>query len=254
VSAPPRQDLPRVLVGVARLTLFGLLFVAAALTTPLVPGLTRRRRFVSAFSRVGLGALGLRVSIDGLDRLPGESCVLVANHASYLDGVVMQAMLPPTFAFVIKREAASLPVAGWLLKLIGSEFLARHHRGDRHKDARRLMRRASAGQSLVFFPEGTFTSEAGLRKFHAGAFATAARAGSKVVPAVLHGTRRALPNNAWLPKPGRIRVEILEPLAVEPSRTPVEELRDAARRSILSKLGEPDLEDAPAPASLTPGA
>jgi 1-acyl-sn-glycerol-3-phosphate acyltransferase len=224
--------------------------VVTTLIVPLVPGLARRRRLVSALSHLGLGVLGLRVSIDGLDRLPRDSCVLVANHASYLDGIVMQAVLPPTFAFVIKREAASLPVAGWLLKLIGSEFLARHHRGERHKDARRLMRRASEGQSLVFFPEGTFTSEVGLRKFHAGAFATAARAGSPVVPAVIHGTRRALPNDARLPRPGCIRVEVLEAIDVGPSRSAVEQLRDAARRAILARLGEPDLQDAPSPPAL----
>jgi 1-acyl-sn-glycerol-3-phosphate acyltransferase len=243
VSALGWQDLPRVVSGIVRLTLFALLFVVLVLTAPFVPGLARRRRLVSAFSRAGLGALGLRVSIDGLDRVPADSCVLVANHASYLDGIVMQAVLPPTFAFVIKREAASLPIAGWLLKLIGSEFLARHHRGDRHKDARRLMRRASAGQSLVFFPEGTFTSETGLRRFHTGAFATAARARSPVVPAVIHGTRRALPNDARLPRPGPIRVEILEPLVVASSRDAVEQLRDAARRAILARLDEPDLQD-----------
>jgi 1-acyl-sn-glycerol-3-phosphate acyltransferase len=250
VSAPGWQDLPRVVSGIVRLTLFGLLFVVTALTTPFIPGLARRRRFVGALSHVGLGALGLSVGIDGLDRLPGGSCVLVANHASYLDGVVMQAVLPPAFAFVIKREAASLPVAGWLLRLIGSEFLDRHHHGERHRDARRLMRRATEGQSLVFFPEGTFTSEVGVRKFHSGAFATAVRARSVVVPAVIHGSRRALPNNAWLPRPGRIRVEILEPLVVTPSRGAVEQLRDAARRSILSRLDEPDLHGAPAPAPL----
>jgi 1-acyl-sn-glycerol-3-phosphate acyltransferase len=103
------------------------------------------------------------------------------------------------------------------------------------------MRRAEQGQSLVFFPEGTFTSESGLRKFHMGAFATAMRAGCPLVPAVIHGARRALPNDARIPRRGPIRVEVLEPLRVDAAHDAIETLRDAARHSILARLDEPDL-------------
>jgi 1-acyl-sn-glycerol-3-phosphate acyltransferase len=244
VSSPRWHELSRRLAGGSRLALFTLLFLLATATAPLVPGLERRRRLVSAFSRAGLRTLGLVVRIEGLDRLPAVSCVLVANHGSYLDGVIMQAVLPPRFAFVIKREAEGWPLVGWLLRLIGSEFLSRNHHGGRHKDARRLMRRAAEGRSLVFFPEGTFTAEIGVRRFHAGAFATALRAGCPVVPSVIHGARRALPNDRVLPLRGAIRVEILAPL--ESQGGTLEDLRDESRQRILERLDEPDLLASPA--------
>jgi len=51
--------------------------------------------------------------VSGQSRLPkGTPYVLVANHASYLDGVVMTAALPPRFGFVIKREMNDVPGAG----------------------------------------------------------------------------------------------------------------------------------------------
>jgi 1-acyl-sn-glycerol-3-phosphate acyltransferase len=215
------------------------MFIVATATAPLVPGLERRRRLVSAFARAGLRTLGLGVSIEGLDRLPADSCVLVANHGSYLDGLILQAMLPPRFAFVIKREAQRWPLVGWLLRSIGSEFLSRHNGGSRHSDARRLMRRAAEGRSLVFFPEGTFTSQTGVRKFHAGAFVTAMRANCRVVPSVIHGARQALPNDRLVPLGGDIRVEILPPIASQGCS--LDQLRDRARRRILEKLDEPDL-------------
>jgi 1-acyl-sn-glycerol-3-phosphate acyltransferase len=246
VSSPRWHELPRRLAGGCRLALFALLFLLTAATAPLAPGLERRRRLVAALSRAGLRTLGLAVRIEGLDHLPAGSCVLVANHGSYLDGLIMQAMLPPRFAFVIKREAEGWPVVGWLLRLIGAEFLARHHGGGRHKDARRLMRRAAEGRSLVFFPEGTFTAESGVRRFHAGAFATALRAGCPVVPSVIHGARHALPNDRLLPIRGAIRVEILAPLQSQ-GRT-LDELRDESRRRILERLDEPDLLASPMPA------
>jgi 1-acyl-sn-glycerol-3-phosphate acyltransferase len=221
------------------LALFALTFLVATATAPFAPGLERRRRLISAFSRVGLRTLGLNVRIEGLDRLPADSCVLVANHGSYLDGLILQALLPPRFAFVIKREAEGWPIVGWLLRLIGAEFLSRENGSGRHKDARRLMRRAAEGRSLVFFPEGTFTSQVGVRKFHPGAFVAALRAGCPVVPSVIHGARRALPNNRLIPLEGDICVQILPSIA--PQGCTLEQLRDGVRRRILEKLGEPDL-------------
>jgi len=235
------SELPGLVFGACALPVFALLFIVACVVTLIVPGLDRRRRVLRGFSRLGLLVLGQRVSISGLDHLPAGSCVIVANHASYLDGVILKAMLPPRFSFVIKREAAKIPVAGLLLQLIGSEFVDRHNHRDRHKDARRVMRRAEQGHSLVFFPEGTFHTEPGLQRFHVGAFATAVRAGCPVVPAVIRGARRALPNNRWIPRPGRIDVEVLQPLPCGATRDAAESLRDESRRSILERLGEPDL-------------
>ena len=126
---------------------------------------------------------------------------MVANHASYLDGVVMTAALPPRFGFVIKREMNGVPFAGLLLRRIGSEFVERFNRHKGASDARRVLRTAASGHSLVFFPEGTFTSEVGLGKFHTGAFAIAARADCPVVPAVILGTRRNMPATRILPRP-----------------------------------------------------
>ena len=162
--------------GIVALPVFGVLLAITSVLALLVPGLALRRRLVRFFARLGLRVLGLRVSVRGTEHLPDGSCVVVANHASYLDGVVLKAVLPPRFSFVIKREAAAFPVAGLLLRRIGSEFVDRGSHSGRQSDARRVVRRAAAGHSLVFFPEGTFVEEPGLRRFHIGAFVAAARA------------------------------------------------------------------------------
>jgi 1-acyl-sn-glycerol-3-phosphate acyltransferase len=63
-----------------------------------------------------------------------------------------------------------------------------------------------------------------------------------VVPVVILGARRALPNRAVIVRPGHIGVEILEPLAAPAaSRHAVEDLRRDSRRSMLARLDEPDL-------------
>jgi 1-acyl-sn-glycerol-3-phosphate acyltransferase len=105
------------------------------------------------------------------------------------------------------------------------------------------LRNATQGHSLVFFPEGTFTRTPGLLKFHTGAFASAKRADCPLVPAVLRGTRRALPPSGGLPRPGPLEMELLPPLRAAPAggEHAVPELRDRARAAILAALGEPDL-------------
>jgi 1-acyl-sn-glycerol-3-phosphate acyltransferase len=113
-------------------------------------------------------------------------------------------------------------------------------------DTRRLMRHAQAGQALAFFPEGTFSADVGLLRFHIGAFAAAARANTAVVPIAIRGTRHCLPPDSAWPQPGPIDVRVLATLpalspgaAEDGSRGAA--LRDRARSALLAALDEPDL-------------
>ena len=244
VPAEPRAHgalgwLFRVTFGTYSLTLLFLLMSVAALLALLLPSLHWRRSTTRWLARLWLALAFLRLRVDGLEHLPEGSCVLVANHSSYLDGIVMKAGLPPRFGFVIKREAAHMPVIGVVLRRIGSEFVDRHSAGGRQRDARRVMKRAEQGHSLVFFPEGTFDSVVGLKRFHIGAFVASARGGMPLVPAVIHGARRSMPNGAIVPMPGTIRIEILP--SIEGVGREPDELRDEARDAMLERLGEPDL-------------
>jgi 1-acyl-sn-glycerol-3-phosphate acyltransferase len=225
---------------------FATLGLAALLIMVLLPGLSRRRWLARVTSRAFLHLVGMPLTVEGLDRLPAGPCVLVSNHASYLDGLVFTAALPPRFGFVIKREMASVPLAGFLLNRIGSQFMARDKAAQTTMDARRVMRSAASGHSIVFFPEGTFSEEPGLLKFHHGAFATAQRAGCPVVPAIIYGSRVALSPRGRLPQATRLRIEILDPvLPMEfAGNDSVAALCRQARNAILGRLQEPDREAA----------
>jgi len=229
-----------VLFGIVAWTAFTILALLTLLLVVLTPGIERRRRVVHGGARLVLPLVGVQLEVRGLEHVPDGPCVVVANHASYLDGVVMKAALPPRFAYVVKREMASVPLAGLMLELIGTQFVERFDRHRGASDARRVLRTAHSGQALVFFPEGTFGNEPGLLKFHAGAFITAARAGCPVVPAVIHGSRQVLPGSRRLPRPGRIVVELL-PAIVAEGEDAAPALRERSRALILARLGEPDL-------------
>ena len=166
----------RFVYGIYAAVLFLAVGLIALLGVLLMPTLPLRRGTARIAARSFFLLAGMPLKLRGTENLPESQCVVVANHASYLDGVVMAAALPPRFGFVIKREMNEVPVAGLLLRRIGSEFVDRFNRHKGGTDARRVLRTAASGHSLVFFPEGTFTPEVGLGKFHTGAFTIAARA------------------------------------------------------------------------------
>jgi len=198
----------------------------------LLPGMRRRRWTAGVGSRAFLRVAGIGFSVEGLEHLPATPCVVVANHASYIDALAIVAALPPDFAFVIKKEMVTVPLAGLLLRRLGSQFVERF---DRHKgatDARRVLKLAATGQSLMFFPEGTFDENRHIGKFLGGAFTTARRSQMPVVPVAIHGSRDVMPPGGMSVFRRPIRVQILGVMDAEEARTKSREL-------IARAVGEP---------------
>ena len=239
-------DLLELVYGLYCLAAFTVMSLLAFFLILLPLGIRARRQVAHFTGQAFFWAAGMPIRIRDRGQLPKGPCVVVANHASYLDGVVLKAALPARFSFVIKKEVSRLPLAGLLLRRIGSEFVDRFNRHAGAVDARRLIKAADAGQALAFFPEGTFLAQPGLGKLHTGAFAIAARVGVPIVPIVIRGTRRVLPSGRFLPRPGRIEIQVLPVVGPLPDLEPAAAIvatRDQARARILAALDEPDLSE-----------
>ena len=117
--------------------------LAALIGALLLPGVCRRRRAARACARAFLRLAGMPLTVRGMERLVPGQCVVVANHASYLDGLVFTAALPARFSFVIKREMSAVPLVGLFLRRIGSEFVERFDRHRGAADTRRVLRHAA---------------------------------------------------------------------------------------------------------------
>jgi 1-acyl-sn-glycerol-3-phosphate acyltransferase len=205
-----------------------------------LPGRDRRRHAAHWSARMLFRLLGIELTVSGLEHLPA-TCIVAANHASYLDGVILTAALPPRFGFIIKREITKVPLVGWMLMRLGSEFVERFDQHGARKDATRIMQRAAEGSCLGVFPEGTFVAEAGLRPFHLGGFMAATRAGLPVVPIAIRGARHILPAHRWWPRRGDLMVEVMPAIApAARNGDAARALRDEVRAGILGRCGEPD--------------
>ncbi|MGO4810550.1 AMP-binding protein [Cupriavidus sp. 2MCAB6] len=180
--------------------------------------------------------------VDEAERLPRDQpCILVSNHASYLDGIVLVAALPRPICFVAKRELQSQRIPGAYLASIGADFIDRLDPRREHEDVERIVAAVRAGHSVLFFPEGTFGRTPGLQSFRTGAFLAAAHAGAPVVPVAIRGTRSVLRDGQWLPRRGPIGVVIGSPLWPDGDDWPAAvRLRNTARTEILHYCGEPD--------------
>lgn len=221
-------------------------FAAAIVFALLAPGLERRRRWISAAARTWLQACGIRTEVTGLKNIPSGHCIVVANHASYLDGLILQAFLPPRFSFVVKGEVQKIPLVHFFLQRIGTRFVERFVSAASARDARHLLRAAAAGESLAFFPEGTFHPRKGLHVFRPGAFAAAIKGALPVVPVVIRGSRQILPAEHFLPRSGLLRIDVCKPISPgDPVFRDSRCLAEAARQPILEILGEPDLGASP---------
>ena len=183
------------------------------------------------------------LSVSGQEHLdPEEPHIIVANHASYLDGFIVTAALDIPIHFIVKGELARIMPVRILLQRFGVEFVDRVNGQKGASDVRRITLKSRNGQTIVFFPEGTFTTFEGLQPFRMGAFVTAARANVPVTPVAIRGARSIVRGSNWFPHRGRIAVTIRPPIAPSGEGWQVAlDLRDAARAEIARYCGEPDL-------------
>ena len=224
--------------------IFWLLAPLTWMLVAVLPSQSRRWRLMHVATRTLLQLTAIPLTVEGVEKLPRQgTCVIVANHSSYLDGMVLVAALPLNPVFVAKAELAGQRIADTFLRRIGAVFVERFDRARGAEDARRTTEVLQSGNSLAFFPEGTFTRMPGLLPFHMGAFVAAAEAGVPVVPVTINGTRSLLRGNSWHPRHGRVRVVIGAPInPIGRDWAAALDLRDRARAAILTHLEEPDLE------------
>jgi 1-acyl-sn-glycerol-3-phosphate acyltransferase len=227
-----------------RLTRIGM-FTAETLARLLLEGagssLEQRARELSWVAENMAALTGARPRIQG--NVPVGPCVLVSNHVSYLDPVVIASQV--RCAPIAKSEVMHWPAMGEIARRTGVLFVKR---GSAHSGARVLregLRALAQGVSILVFPEGTTTIGDGVLPFRRGALGLAKLAGVPVVPvAVRYEERDAawVGNESFVPHLARtvarptttMTVHFLAALDTE--RASVDELRDAAHACIEAQL------------------
>lgn len=221
--------------------MFGLMTIPAVLAVVLLPGVHSRWSAMRGVLHALRFCTGVSLTKTILAEPPAQPCIFVANHASYLDGLLLVLALPRPVVFAAKQELATKPWMRWLLLRFGAVFVARF---DPTRCTEVVNQARHAGRDFLFFPEGTFQRMPGLLPFHLGAFAAAVDAGMPVVPIALRGTRSLLRGDDWFPRHGPVAVTLGAALLPRPGAEPWTEtlrLATAARAFLLAEGREPDL-------------
>ena len=218
--------------------------VAGAFAILALPSLSWRWAAARGLARMALAAIGATPSVAGGERIPRRGAVLMFNHSSYVDALVLAAVLPGEPAYLAKKELSDQIFVGMMLRRLGVLFIERYDLAGSLADITTAIATASRDRVLVIFPEGTFTHRSGLLGFFLGGFKIASEAGLPIVPSALRGTRSMLRSKQWLPRKTAISVEFGEPAQpLGKDFASVLRLRDSVRSAILERCGEADLNE-----------
>ena len=173
------------------------------------------RRMARWVGTLGPALAGVRVHTHGESHLQHTPAVILFNHQSGLDPVIVASLLRNPVTGVAKQAFAHNPLLGPLLRLTGSLFVSR---GDGWE--RTLLPQAEAriqqGFSIVIAPEGTRHHHGGVGPFRLGAFAIARHCGLPLIPIVIHNSGQRLPPRSTQLRPGPVYVSVLEPVFLPP--------------------------------------
>jgi 1-acyl-sn-glycerol-3-phosphate acyltransferase len=218
-------------------SLLGGAFLAPQIISLVSPKLARKS--LGALARLYLRAVGVHLDVRGQTSHPGP-CVLVCNHCSTLDALVLCAVWETPLTFLVAPWVSRLPTLKYLIQRLGHIPV---HRGDPKAVAAQeelLVERLNRGESLAIFPEGGVEVTPGLRPFALGAFQLAAKAGVPVIPVALQGTRAAQPYPNQIPFPVPLMGTVGPPLPAESEAwASVLDLSNRARAWIAEHCGDP---------------
>jgi 1-acyl-sn-glycerol-3-phosphate acyltransferase len=187
-----------------------------------------------ALALYGRTCLYMRIGVEGRDRRAPGTCVLVANHQSWLDPLVLMG-IERRLAGPVRRYMLEVPIFGTVTRLAGFFQSDVGELPSLDEVARCVATARARSGSLLFFPEGTRSVDGVLGAFHRGAFRTAFDHGLAIQPIVIEGLDRVLPRKGPIVQTyGRalVRVRYLAPIE-PPFGAP-----DALRRDVVRGLTE----------------
>jgi 1-acyl-sn-glycerol-3-phosphate acyltransferase len=167
------------------------------------------------WGRVPLWWHGVKVDVTGEENLEFEGPrLLLFNHVSLLDLLIMAAHCPENSIVIHKKELLKIPGLGIGLKSLGMIAIDRKDT----KSAIASMNSAAErirenGESVIMAPEGTRSRKGGLQRFKKGPFHLAIQTGAPLVPFLMRGVDQVLPMGSILIRPGRIAIDILPPIS-----------------------------------------
>jgi 1-acyl-sn-glycerol-3-phosphate acyltransferase len=193
------------------------------------------RVFAATWAKVLAYLTPVRVTVEGGEHAHrGQSYVVVLNHQSQYDILVVYGWLKLDLKWVIKQELRKIPGIGLGCEKAGHIFVDRKNPKQASKAIREALSRLGNGVGILFFPEGTRSLDGHLLPFKKGAFRLSTEQELPILPVTLVGTRDIMPARSLKPFPGSVRM-VIHP-AIMPQGKDVDQLMEETRSAISSAM------------------
>jgi 1-acyl-sn-glycerol-3-phosphate acyltransferase len=201
-------------------------------------------RLLYSLGRFGVKAAlflgGIRVALEGAERLAGTNTVIMPNHVSHLDAAILFALVDVEPKAVIKKELYAFPFVHYCMRYAGFIEVDRKDAIQAKAAISRAVASLKSGSTFIIFPEGTRSRTGELGPFKKGAFVVAIEAGSRVVPLAVSGARELLPPGRFRIERGTVRLRVLDAVdASQYSYADRERLIAEVRGRIANALASP---------------
>lgn len=167
------------------------------------------------WSRIAVWASGIKLDVD-LSHLPDGNCIIMANHQTQLDIVILYTLLRGRrVGFVAKDSLFRIPIFGQAMLAGGHVPIDRSNRRKAMASINKAMEQAARGVTIIIFPEGTRSTDfSELQDFKIGGFIMALKCELPVVPLIIKGAGPQLPKGrvSFTGAPRTVKVRTLEPV------------------------------------------
>ena len=178
---------------------------------------------------------GLKFVVEGRERIPTGTHIVMSNHASAWETIAQFVIFPP-HVWVLKRELLWIPFVGWGLKVLRPIAI---NRGEGHRAVHQVVEQGKArladGLWIIIFPEGTRVVAGERKKFGVSGALLATATGKLVIP-LSHNAGQFWPRRGIVKRPGTIRVVIGTPIT-SAGKSP-RQLNEEVRQSIEAGLAK----------------
>ena len=174
-------------------------------------------------------AVGVRVRVKGVERIPPGACLFAANHTSAADAPAVVSAIPRRIAVLLKESLFRWPIVGQAFRSVNFIPVDRGARESAIASVEKATEALKKRQSFLIYPEGTRSPDGRLQEFKKGAVVMAIKAGVPIVPIACSGAHRIMEKRSLVVHPGEIVVEFLAP--IDASKFSMEE-RDVLNQKV----------------------